>query len=323
METNNQVDYIKLNTILVLGGAGYLGSVLVPLLLEKGYNVRVLDNLMFNQTSLLSNYINEKFQMINGDVRDEGLIQKSLINVDAIIHLAALVGAPLCSRFPKMAESTNVDGTRIINEVRDPKKQPIIFASTTSLYGHVNGKCNEDHELNPTSLYGQTKKEAESILQESENYLIYRFATLFGVSPKMRLDLLLNNFVHQAVKNQSLVVYQHNYIRSLMHVRDAANAILFALPIFNKIKNNVYNCGSEKMNLSKGEIVSLIKKQVYFDSIYREFSTDQDNRNYFVEYNKIKSIGFEPRMSINDGIKELIKCYETTNFNVNNTNYPL
>lgn len=306
--------------ILITGGAGYLGTVVTSKLLNEKYKIRVLDNFFYNQVCLLPQLLDKNLELINGDIRNEQTVRVALKDVDCIVHLAALVGVPICLKYPTLARSINVEGTRIINKLRNQRKQRLIFSSTTSLYGETKENCDENHSLTAPSLYSQTKIAAENILQNSDNYIIFRYATLFGLSQKMRTDLLPNHLVFQAIKNKCVSLYQPRHIRTFLHVRDAANAILHGIQNFSSMKNEVYNCGSENMNISKGELLNIISEKIKFQSIINETERDPDERNYYVIYDKIKATGYSPNIDMRSGIDELIKAYSSIPFNSSHKN---
>src|SRR5574341_130028 len=234
--------------VLVTGGAGYVGSVLVPRLLASGHHVRVLDNLMYGGQSLLPFFSYPQFEFIKGDILDEQAVRRATKGVDVIIHLAAIVGYPACKKYEQLAHDVNYVGTKIVDKSRE-RQQRIIFASTGSNYGALIGDfCTEETPLNPLTIYGTTKTNAEQHLLQSGNAICYRFATAFGVSPRMRLDLLINDFVYQAVKVRNLIIYERTFKRTFIHVIDMARSIMFALENGHRMVDNVYNVGSENMN---------------------------------------------------------------------------
>ena len=296
--------------ILVTGGAGYVGTVLISLLLEKGYHVRVLDNLMYGGQGLLPHFRNPKFEFIKGDIREESTVREAMRGIDIIIHLAAIVGFPACRKFPQLAKGVNIGGTKNMAK-HWQKGQLVIFASTGSNYGAlVNEICTEETSLNPLSLYGKTKVAAERYLLENCDTIAFRFATGFGVSSRLRLDLLINDFVYQAVKVRHLVVYEKLFMRSFIHVHDMARAFLFGIENTDRMRNNVYNVGFENMNYSKEDICMMIKERVDFYLHFAEFGKDADQRNYVVSYNKIHSLGYDTAISAQKGIDELIKVMQ-------------
>lgn len=298
--------------ILVTGGAGYIGSILVPELLNKGHEVIVVDNLMYNQTSLLDCCNNKKLSIIRGDARDKQLISKCIENVDAIFPLACYTGAPLCSRDPIGAETTNLGAIKMLLELRNDD-QIIIYPTTNSGYGvGQEGKyCTEETPLNPISFYGRLKVEAEKAILESGNCITLRLATVFGVSPRMRLDLLVNDFIYRSVTDGFLVLFESHFKRNYIHVRDVAKAFIHCLDNFDSMKNETYNVGLSDANLSKWELCEEIKKQV--PNLYlveAEIGEDPDKRDYIVSNEKIEATGFKPDHSMQQGIEELIKGYQ-------------
>lgn len=293
--------------ILVTGGAGYVGSVLVPELLRKGYEVRVLDNLMYEQTSLIPYFIEDNFEFIKGDVRDIETVEEAVDGVDMIIHLAAIVGAPACKKDRKTAEAINYHGTVNVDNARNDS-QKLIYASTGSVYGALKKVCTEESPTNPLSIYGRTKLEAEKQVIQSGNVIVYRFATGFGLSPRLRLDLLPNDFVLGALKNRYLVIYDRSFKRTFIHVRDIVRSYIFGIENFDRLRGEVYNVGSEKVNYTKEEIAKVIKEKVNFEIYYADKGIpDPDQRNYEVSYQKIRDKGFETKISLEEGIEEIIQ----------------
>lgn len=296
--------------VLVTGGAGYVGSVLVRRLLNEGYHVRVLDKLMYNGYSLIPYFGDAKFEFVKGDILDPATVRECIHDVDFIIHLAAIVGYPACKKDENLAKDVNVFGTRLIDKNRS-KSQPILFASTGSNYGALVGDiCTEETPLNPLTIYGRTKTEAEKMLLDSGSTVCYRFATAFGLSPRLRLDLLVNDFVFQAVKKRNLIIYEKNYKRTFIHVRDMVRSFLFAMDNYEKMENQVFNVGSEKLNHSKEDVALCIKEKIDFYLHFADIGKDEDQRNYQVSYEKIRKLGFETTISLDQGIDELIRGYE-------------
>jgi len=305
--------------ILITGGAGFVGTLLTKALLDAGYQVRVLDNLMYNQTSHLPFFINKNFEFIRGDIRDIKTVEQALKDVDVIMHLAAIVGVPACNRNPELARAINVDGTKNINLLRN-SNQTLIYASSGSNYGKIEGICTEKSQINPVSLYGITKSQAEKDIMERGNAVALRFATGFGVSPRFRFDsLLINDFVYQAHKNRYLVLYERKARRTFIHVMDMVNSYLFTLKNLDKMKNEIYNVGSEKMNATKEEIALKIKEKMNINLFFGEISEDEDKRDYEVSYEKIRNIGFETKISLDEGIDELIKAFKNFPFDESRT----
>lgn len=298
--------------ILITGGAGYIGSILVPELLKREYEVIVVDNFMYNQTPLLDCCNNPKLKIICGDARDKGLISRLIQNVDAIFPLACLTGAPLCSKDPIGAKTTNFDAVKMILELRN-KDQIIIFPTTNSGYGigQEGIYCSEDTPLNPISLYGQLKVDIEKLLLGAGNCITLRLATVMGISPRMRLDLLVNDFVYRAVNDRFLVLFEPHFKRNYVHIRDVAKAFIHCIGNFDKMKDEPYNVGLSNANISKWELCHEIKKQLpdfYF--VEAEIGEDPDKRNYIVSNEKIEKTGWKPDYSLQDTIIELIKGYQ-------------
>jgi nucleoside-diphosphate-sugar epimerase len=301
--------------IFITGGAGYIGTTLIPLLLEKNYKVTVYDSLIFNNGDKLLPYItNENFNFIKGDIRDENLLKESLKDHDVVIHLAALVGFPICrEKGEKESFDVNTNGTKIIINNMSPN-QYLLYGSTGSNYGDVDGICTENSPLNPLSIYGQSKTRAENLVMKRPNSTAFRFATAFGVSPRLRLDLLINDLTYKSIKEGYAVIYESHFLRTFIHVKDIARVFIFAIENSEKMKDNIYNVGSEKMNFSKKEICELIKKEIpnsYFN--YADVGEDADKRNYVVSYEKIKSIGYDTTIDVETGIKELIRSIPLIN----------
>ena len=297
--------------VLVTGGAGYLGSILVPELLKLGHRVTVLDNFMFQQNSLLECCAYENFDVVRGDARDEDILKTLLQKVDYIIPLAALVGAPLCSRDKIGTITTIRDAVASIVKLSS-KEQRIIIPTTNSGYG-VGQKgvyCTEETPLKPISLYGKAKVEAEKIVLDKGNSISFRLATVFGMSPRMRIDLLVNDFTYRAVKDRFVVLFEGHFKRNYVHIRDVARAFIHAVDNFDTMKNEPYNVGLSDANLSKLELCVKIKEQVP-DFVYLEspVGEDPDKRDYIVSNEKIEKTGFKTIYSLEMGIKELIKGY--------------
>jgi nucleoside-diphosphate-sugar epimerase len=297
--------------IVITGGAGYLGSILCEHLLKAGYRVTAVDSLLFGQNSLfhLCNYPTFEFHF--GDVRDERLMKSLVAHADVLIPLAALVGAPACDRDPVTARAVNLEAVRAINRLRS-QRQRIIFPTTNSGYGTKSGSmhCTEDTPLEPISLYGQTKVEAERELLESPNVVTLRLATVFGMSPRMRLDLLVNHFVYLAVTDGYIVIFEKDFKRNYVHIRDVADCFLHCIRNFDRMTGRAYNAGLETANLSKEELALKVKEHVpKFYIHFAAIGEDPDKRNYLVSNQRLREAGFESRRSLDEGIEELIKGY--------------
>lgn len=300
----------KLN-ILVTGGAGYLGSIMVPAFLDAGHKVTVLDNFMFKQNPLAHVCANPDFDVVRGDARDEGLIKGLVKDADVVIPLAALVGAPLCNNDKIGTETINRDAVIMMLNLLS-KDQRILMPITNSGYGiGEKGKfCTEETPLRPISLYGTTKVEAEAAALERGNAISFRLATVFGMAPRFRLDLLVNDFVYRAVHDRAVVLFEADFKRNYIHIRDVARAFLHGLDNFEAMKNEPYNVGLSDANLSKRELCEKIREHVpNFVFMEAPIGEDPDKRDYIVSNEKIEATGFKPAYSLDDGIRELIKGY--------------
>lgn len=294
--------------VLVTGGAGFVGSRLVPMLLKENYSVRVMDNMMYKVPSLMNCFNYNNFKFIKGDVRNQDDIKKAVDGVDYIIHLAALVGAPVCEKHKAFAQELNVDATKTLEQSRD-KNTGIIYPSTGSVYGRIEDICTEETEAKPLSIYGKTKFEAEQYLLDKGNVVVYRPATAFGVSPRMRLDLLVNDLTFKAVKNRYLLLYDRHAKRTFIDVSDFTLALKFAMENFQNLKDDVYNLGHESLNHTKLEVCEKINEIVPLE-IHSTRGIDPDQRDYKVSYKKIRDKGFEVKTSLSEGIKRLVNLYE-------------
>ena len=297
--------------ILITGGAGYLGSVITGVMLNQNYEVIVLDKLLFNQTSLLQYTSNPNFQFIYGDVRNEELLKKLCDKVDVIIPLAAIVGFPACASDPQLAKEINFN--QIFNIVKFAKDKKILYPNTNSGYGIGEGEteCTEKSPLNPISVYGQTKCDAENFLRNTTDAIIFRLATVFGVSPRMRTDLLVNDFVYKAITDKYIVVFEKNFKRNFIHVEDVANVFKFMLNNYKVYNNEVFNIGLSSANLNKQELLEKIQTHVpNFAISYNDFYEDPDKRDYIVSNVKIESTGWRPVWDLDMGIKQLIQGYQ-------------
>ncbi|PZO41461.1 MAG: hypothetical protein DCF19_09665 [Pseudanabaena frigida] len=297
--------------ILVTGASGYLGSILCEHLLAAGYRVTALDNLMFGQNSLFHFCANPNFEFVNGDARDEDLIKGLLKDVDAIIPLAALVGAPACNRDPYFAKSVNLEAIQLINRLRSPQ-QLVVYPTTNSGYGTKSGDtyCTEETPLEPISLYGLTKVQAEQEVLGATNTITLRLATVFGMSPRMRLDLLVNHFVYTAVTDKYIVIFEKDFKRNYVHIRDVADCMIYCIENSDRMVGRPFNVGLDAANLSKEELALKVKEYVpNFYIHFGEIGSDPDKRNYIVSNQRLREAGFEAKRTLDDGIKELIKGY--------------
>ncbi len=297
--------------VLVTGGAGYIGAILCEHLLSEGFSVTVLDNLVYRQGSLFHLCAHPAFDFVKGDARDEELIRHLVKDVDVLIPLTAVVGAPACDRDPWLAKSVNLESVRLLNRLRSPQ-QLVIFPTTNSGYGAQSGEtyCTEDTPLQPISFYGQTKAQAEAEILDSPNSITLRLATVFGMSPRMRLDLLVNHFVYAAVSDGYIVIFEKDFKRNYLHVRDAADCFVYCIENAGRMNGRPYNVGLDDANLSKMELALKIKEHVpNFYLHFSEIGSDPDKRNYIVSNQRLREAGFEAKRSLDDGIKELLKGY--------------
>tara|TARA_R110000772_G_scaffold236005_2_gene347657 strand:+ start:545 stop:1486 length:942 start_codon:yes stop_codon:yes gene_type:complete len=296
--------------ILITGGAGYIGSVLTEVLLDRGFQVTVFDNLMYKQTPLLHLCNNSNFNFIKGDVTDKKELLPHIINHDCIIPLAAIVGAPACDANQDLAVDINYTQIEfIVDNLRHNQK--LIMPNTNSQYGSSDKIITEESPFNPLSHYAVTKCKAEEYIMSRDNGICLRLATVFGTSSRMRTDLLVNDFVYKSMVDGCLVLFQSHYKRNYIHVRDIAETFLYCIENYDRLNGEVFNVGLSNANLNKMELANKIKKTFpKLVIIENEFSTDKDNRNYIVSNKKLESYGWKPRFSIDDGIKELVKAYQ-------------
>lgn len=294
--------------ILVTGGAGYLGSVLVPYMLGFGHEVSVLDNFMFEPSSLDAVKDNADFTLVTGDARDTATLKPLVAKADIVIPLAAIVGAPACDADPETAVSINRDAVvTLVNMLSTDQRIAMPITNSGYGIGEEGTECTEESPLRPISLYGRTKVEAEEIVLGRGNAISLRLATVFGMSPRMRLDLLVNDFVHCALTKGSLVLYESHFMRNYLHVSDVARAFAHAIEHFEAMKDEAYNVGLSDANLSKWELCERIKLQVPdFEFSEAPIGKDPDQRNYIVSNAKIEATGFLPATSLDDGIAELV-----------------
>lgn len=297
--------------ILVTGGAGYIGSVLTKVLLDRGHQVTVLDNFLFDQTSLLDCCPSPNFSILRGDCRDERVMADALRGQDVIIPLAAIVGAPVCDSDRVAAVSTNLDAIQLLCKLASPS-QRILYPVTNSGYGvgEKDTECTEESPLRPISLYGETKVAAEKAVLERGNAITFRLATVFGASPRMRVDLLVNDFVYRAMFDRAVVLFEAHFKRNYIHVRDVAKAFVHGLDRFESMKGQPYNVGLDSANLSKKELCDAIQRHlpafVFFEAA---IGRDPDQRDYVVSSARIMATGYRPDWSLDAGITELMKAY--------------
>ena len=296
---------MKTKKILVTGGAGYKGVVLVKKLLERGYGVTLLDNFMFGYDSVLHLVAEPNLRIVQLDIRN--LDEKLLAEFDAIYHLAGIVGMPACAANPYAAEVINVEATRKLVSCLH-KDQLLIYASTTSIYGASDIECNESVPVEPPSLYAKTKYAAEKVVMDRQNSISLRFATVFGTSPRMRVDLLVNDFAYRAVHERAIVLFSGRSKRTFVHILDAIEGYLFALDHADAMRGKIFNVGEEKLNFSKLDIANAIRNYVKFEIIDSSLP-DVDVRDFLVTFKRIRDLGFSVKFSLDDGIKELLKLY--------------
>jgi len=297
--------------ILVTGGAGYLGSTLVPRFLAAGHSVTVVDNFMFRQSPLAECCHLDAFDIVRGDCRDERLMGDLISRHDVLVPLAALVGAPLCDRDALGAVSINRDAVRLMCRLASNHQQ-ILMPVTNSGYGigQPGVPCTEESPLKPLSLYGTSKVEAEAAVLERENSISFRLATVFGMSPRMRLDLLVNDFVYRAVHDRAVVIFEGHFKRNYIHIRDVARVFLHGIEHFEAMRGRPYNVGLEDANLTKLELCEVIQKHLpKFVFLEAPIGEDPDKRDYIVSNQRILSTGWKPEWGLDRGIRELIKGY--------------
>lgn len=297
--------------ILVTGGAGYIGSILCGRLLDAGFSVTAVDNLMYQQSSLFHLCANPKFEFVLGDARNEELMRREIKRPDIVIPLAAVVGAPACDRDPVLARTVNLEAVRLVNRLRS-YDQLVIYPTTNSGYGTQSGDvfCTEETPLKPISFYGQTKSQAETELLQSRNVVSLRLATVFGMSPRMRLDLLVNHFVYAAATDGYLVIFEKDFKRNYIHIRDVADCFFHCIGNAKQMAGRAYNAGLEAANLSKEELALKIKEFVpNFYLHYAQIGADPDKRNYIVSNQRLREAGFVAQRSLASGIQELLKGY--------------
>jgi nucleoside-diphosphate-sugar epimerase len=305
--------------ILITGGAGYIGSILSTKLVELDYHVTVVDLLKYSSSSLNHLYNSKNFEFIHADVKNKKIMKKLISKNEYIIPLAGLVGAPLCEKYKK--EAVNLNYKAIKDCVNFSKNKKIIFLMSNSGYGvgEKNKFCTEDSPLNPISLYGKTKCDAEKEIIKAKNYVCFRLATVFGFSYRMRSDVMVNNFVFNALKDKKLKLFEPHFRRNFIHVRDVVDCILYTIENFQKMKNNIYNAGLNSANITKLQLAQLIKKQIKGLKLSTvKGIKDPDQRNYFVSNDKLKNKGFTAKRNLTEGIKELIKGFKVKGLKINN-----
>jgi len=291
--------------ILVTGGAGYKGVKLVAKLLTQGYDVTLLDNFMYGFEPVLHLVENRKLTVLRQDIRNK--IDK-VAQYDVIFHLAGISGFPACSANPASAQFINVEATKDLAASLS-KNQTIIYASTTSFYGKSGEPCNEETPVDPVSHYGGTKYRAETILAQHGNFISLRFATVFGFSPKMRMDLMVNDFVYKALKEGIVVLFDGYAKRTFIHIDDAVDAYIFAMENKEKMKGGIFNVGGNHLNFSKLEIAQAVQKHIDFKIIDSDVK-DKDVRHFIVSFDKIRQMGFSPKKNIDDGITEMLRIFK-------------
>ena len=297
--------------ILITGGAGYLGCEIIPALLAAGHEVRVLDNLMYGQHVLFHFCSNPAFDFVRGDARDEGLMAEQVKDADVILPLACIVGAPACLRDPWLATSVNLEAIQLVNRLRSPD-QLIVYPTTNSGYGTTTGEvfCTEESPLEPISLYGRTKVRAEAELLDSPNTITLRLATVFGTALRMRLDLLVNHFVYAAVTDGTIVIFEKDFKRNYVHLKDVADCFVHCIDNGAAMVGRPYNLGLDEANYSKEELALKIKEYVpRFYIHFAEVGSDPDKRNYVVSNERLRGAGFEATRTVDDGIRELLVGY--------------
>tara|TARA_B110000977_G_scaffold200330_1_gene290411 strand:- start:1536 stop:2477 length:942 start_codon:yes stop_codon:yes gene_type:complete len=292
--------------VLITGVAGYIGTTLLAKIMnETNWEIVGLDRLLYNGNALIPYITNPRFTFKKGDVRDAATVKDAMKDCDAVIHLAAIVGFPACERDPDLSHSINADATLSVSKAV-PADVPLLYGSTGSNYGSVEGICTEETPLNPLTLYARSKALGENYVLEHQSGIAFRFATAFGVSPRMRFDLLVNDFARKLFFDKYLVVYESEYMRTFIHVEDIAGSFIYALKNVDKFKSNVFNVGDNKMNFSKKEICEMVRKKIGGLVHYADFGSDGDKRNYIVDYSKLNVTGFCCEKTMDQGINGIL-----------------
>ncbi len=294
--------------VFITGGAGYIGATLVPLLLKNGYEVTVYDNLSYGGDGIIHNFSEPTFNFIKGDILDKQHLHNSMEGHDVVIHLAAIVGYTACRINEAHSYRVNHQGTINVVEGLDGK-QLLLYGSTGSNYGTVEGVCTEETPLNPLSIYGKSKTLGEEEVMKYKNSVAFRFATAFGASPRLRLDLLVNDLSYSAHIQKYIAVYESHFMRTFIHVRDIANVFKFTIEHEDEMSGNVYNVGSNSMNYSKGDVCKMIQERTKCYVHYADFDGDADKRDYVVSYDKINALGFDTTITVEEGIDELLRVF--------------
>jgi nucleoside-diphosphate-sugar epimerase len=309
-----------MKNILVTGAAGYIGTMLCTELVSKGYAVTAVDKLKYDKNSLCHLFFNKNFKFIKEDVTKLNIMKKIIKGMDFIIPLAGLVGAPLCEKKKKEAVEINVKAIELIVKLAK-KNQKIIYPTSNSGYGigQKSKFCDENSPLNPISLYGRTKAQAEKIVMQHSNFVAFRLATIFGYSYRMRTDLIVNNFVEKAVKTKRLDIFEPKFRRNFVHIKDVVKAFIFAIENFKKVRNNIFNLGLSSANITKIQLAQKIKKNLKNTKIVvNKFKSDPDKRDYFVSNKKIEKAGFKAKITLEEGIKELSNIFSNCDIKFNN-----